>query len=631
MKAKQKNVTMVVPSRRRPSIPKGERTAGIFLSLLFCLLLCTAANGQNRDLRAERIVIDDNGSDGTTNTITLQAPIPLLQNIILTLPDPGSESATLLLAPAGSSGIWLLDGNAGTTPGTQYLGTTDTAALHLYVNGGDGPNSNSFILNTNGSIQRDTGGAPRGISAVDLQLLRADSTDVASGDYSVVLGGGQNTASGQVAVAMGASTLASGSISTAMGSGSRAEGSSSTAMGNGTSATGNNATAMGNGTSATGANATAMGELADATARSSTAMGQRTRATAARATAMGWESEANGIGSTAMGINTQAEGRASTATGENTRALGDMSFAAGRNSAASGVASVALGDSSSALGEGAFAGGKKAHAGAYAAVAIGERVVILDSLSIAIGTNLWVEGKYAVAIGSDILATADYATAIGSRLYTRNRTGAFLIGDRSSSDSMEPARSHEFSARFENGYRFFTDSLLTEGTGMFLAPAGDLGLGVNTPTEKLEIHDGNLLLSNSGTAGELRFAEPSAAGTNYSAFRAGSQTADILYTLPGAPPVADGYLLSSTTGGVMSWSDGLQVDAAEKLVKTGSTFGTVLGNPDTNDDGILDATVGGADTAVPFGTLRYDSGTDKVQAFVGDSDGSGTDGWINLH
>ena len=55
----------------------------------------------------------------------------------------------------------------------------------------------------------------------------------------------------------------------------------------------------------------------------------------------------------------------------------------------------------------------------------------------------------------------------------------------------------------------------------------------------------------------------------------------------------------------------------------------VLGDPDTDDDGLLDAT--GDVTAVPFGTLRYDTSADKIQAFVSDSDGGGTDGWISLH
>ncbi len=59
-----------------------------------------------------------------------------------------------------------------------------------------------------------------------------------------------------------------------------------------------------------------------------------------------------------------------------------------------------------------------------------------------------------------------------------------------------------------------------------------LGIGTATPGQKLEIKDGNLLLSNSGSAGEIRFAEPSASGTNYTAFKAQAQTGTVTYTLP---------------------------------------------------------------------------------------------------
>ncbi|MFM8841003.1 MAG: hypothetical protein ACKOFB_07900, partial [bacterium] len=46
-------------------------------------------------------------------------------------------------------------------------------------------------------------------------------------------------------------------------------------------------------------------------------------------------------------------------------------------------------------------------------------------------------------------------------------------------------------------------------------------------------------------------------GTNYVAFRApNSLASDVTYTLPSAAPVANGQVLSSTTGGVLSWVNG---------------------------------------------------------------------------
>ncbi|MFN9338299.1 MAG: beta strand repeat-containing protein, partial [Candidatus Kapaibacterium sp.] len=56
-----------------------------------------------------------------------------------------------------------------------------------------------------------------------------------------------------------------------------------------------------------------------------------------------------------------------------------------------------------------------------------------------------------------------------------------------------------------------------------------LGINVDpgTSSERLELRDGNFLISNSGTARQIRFQEPNAGGTNYSAFQAGAQSSDI--------------------------------------------------------------------------------------------------------
>ncbi|MCB9216837.1 MAG: hypothetical protein H6616_13250 [Ignavibacteria bacterium] len=89
-----------------------------------------------------------------------------------------------------SDSAWSLTGNAGTTAGTNFVGTTDVQALHLYVNSGS---SNALILNTNGSIQHDNGGNARGNNAIDLQQSRTNATEVASGTGAVIVGGSDNT------------------------------------------------------------------------------------------------------------------------------------------------------------------------------------------------------------------------------------------------------------------------------------------------------------------------------------------------------------------------------------------------------------------------------------------------------
>ncbi|MFN8360084.1 MAG: hypothetical protein U0264_09240 [Candidatus Kapaibacterium sp.] len=68
--------------------------------------------------------------------------------------------------------------------------------------------------------------------------------------------------------------------------------------------------------------------------------------------------------------------------------------------------------------------------------------------------------------------------------------------------------------------------------------------------------------SNDGTAHELRFYEAQSstnitfppAGTNYTAFKAGTQSADITYTLPSSAPSVTGQVMSAATDGTLTWT-----------------------------------------------------------------------------
>lgn len=106
-----------------------------------------------------------------------------------------------------------------------------------------------------------TGGNRRGIGAVDLQVVRNTATQVASGDYSVVMGGG-NTTSGTYSVAMGRFCTVSGTHSVAMGSFCTASGTNSLAVGSSATANGSYAVALGNSVLAGGVNSFATGDSA---------------------------------------------------------------------------------------------------------------------------------------------------------------------------------------------------------------------------------------------------------------------------------------------------------------------------------------------------------------------------------
>lgn len=61
----------------------------------------------------------------------------------------------------------------------------------------------------------------------------------------------------------------------------------------------------------------------------------------------------------------------------------------------------------------------------------------------------------------------------------------------------------------------------------------NVGIGTTSPAHKLEVMNGNLSVDNTNnTAGSLIMYEPSNSGTNFTAFKARAQAADITYNLP---------------------------------------------------------------------------------------------------
>ena len=91
----------------------------------------------------------------------------------------------------------------------------------------------------------------------------------------------------------------------------------------------------------------------------------------------------------------------------------------------------------------------------------------------------------------------------------------------------------------------------TVGAGVVYNTTDNIGIGTSTPGQKLEIFNGNLLLSNNASAVELRFAEP--AGIDYTAFKAQAQTANVTYTLPSADGLL-GQVLTTDGTGLLSWT-----------------------------------------------------------------------------
>ena len=416
----------------------------------------------------------------------------------------GLDGAT---GPAGATGpdgalnAWALLGNAGTVAGTNFLGTTDNTSLYLDVN-----STPTLIFNTDASIQRDPSGDARGAGAVDLQMDRSSSSNVASGQDAFIGAGTSNTASGFASAAMGAYSSASGYAAFVSGYGNTASGDFSTSMGSSTTASGSSSTAIGVGASATAYGALALGVSSQATGNSSTALGVSSLASGSYATALGVSTIASGAGSTALGVSATASGANATALGTSTLAYGNYSTAFGNSTTAVGVGSMSMGVSTTAYG----------------------------AASTAMGNGSVANGDYALSAGNSNLATGFVSTVFG-----QNNTAA---GDYSS---------------------------IIGGNGLTLSGNNELGyLAGNSGSNDMNVSASNVTLlgnsdvwlaNNDNAARALYFYAPNSttgdfpAGTKYTAFKAGSQSTSVTYTLP----IADGspgQVLATDGSGTLSWS-----------------------------------------------------------------------------
>jgi hypothetical protein len=140
---------------------------------------------------------------------------------------------------------------------------------------------------------------------------------------------------------------------------------------------------------------------------------------------------------------------------------------------------------------------------------------------------------------------------------------------------------------------------------------GWIGLGTPAPRAPIDLAR-TVLLSNTGSATELRFAEPSASGTNYTAFRATSQAGDVTYTLPEQAPAVAGMVLASTATGVMSWRSAIAEVARGVFVPTaGNHIQTITAGVDIPTGAIPIVTmINAAGTTISISVTTVDTAAD---------------------
>jgi trimeric autotransporter adhesin len=275
------------------------------------------------------------GATGATGVTGLTGPVGA------TGPQ-GSVGAT---GPAGATGAagsvdaWSRVGNAGTSPASNFLGTTDAQALELRANNlriarlEPGASAGTFqdaprvVLGSAGNSAGGIGATVSGGGSIsDAGGTCPACRNSASGGFSVVAGGRSNSASGD------RSTVAGGSGNTASGNQSTVSG------GVGSSASGFNATvAGGEGNLASGFYATISGGSSNVVAGFGATLG-------------------GGSGNSAAGdLSVVSGGGSNSAAGESSSvAGGELNFASGRRSA------VSAGFQNCAGGDNSWAGGQRA-------------------------------------------------------------------------------------------------------------------------------------------------------------------------------------------------------------------------------------------------------------------------------
>ena len=236
-------------------------------------------------------------------------------------------------AEALNSTAWRTTGNSGTTPGTNFIGTTDNQAFEIRVdNAGAATEGRQRVMRfePNAASANIIGGfngnsvSAGAVGAVVVGGGANGSTNRATDNYGAVISGTNNQAGDNAGttsdkpyatVIGGSGNVASGSYSTAMGYNTIASGDTATAIGSHTVASGQNSLASGYQSVASGWLSTALGDSAVASGYAATATGSRTVASGFYSTAMGLLTNASGAFASAMGIGTVAAGDVSTALG----------------------------------------------------------------------------------------------------------------------------------------------------------------------------------------------------------------------------------------------------------------------------------------------------------------------------
>lgn len=449
-----------------------------------------------------------------------------------------------MLSASGNSvagSAWSLTGNTGTVDGTNFIGTSDNIPFNIRVNNQKAGRIDPTLFNTFFGYQ--AGNA----NTTGLQ-------NIASGGSSLL---NNTTASRNIAIGFKAlNTQSFNNAGTAWNTDniaigvealflnqptSTVNGIQNTAIGNYVlrfNTTGNYNSAIGMNAlrfNTTGNENIAIGGYAlylNNTGNSNTANGVNAL-----------YSNTSGTGNMALGFQAGY-----TATPANANTIGSYNVFLGYNSGP-GVASA------SNL-QNAIAIGKNALVNASNSMVLGGTGG--DAVNVGVGTAS--PGKYTGASHYVTIAQGDAYNNENISLELQGSTNTGIDGNVARIDFGNYTASSNLIARIESktdGSGNMGNIIFSTHNGTALSEAmrvdnsGQVGIGTK-PSQKFELKDGNFLVSNSSAAGEIRLAEPAASGTNYTAFKAPVQAANITYTLPAS--LTAGNFLSTDASGNLSWA-----------------------------------------------------------------------------
>jgi hypothetical protein len=353
-----------------------------------------------------------------------------------------------LLDGLDSSRLWKLGGNSGTSPGTDFLGTSDNTALELKVNGQRAlriepdPNSPNLI---GGSAANSA--APGVIGATIGGGGSAGVANSVTGGLGTVGGGWQNTAGGSATVAGGQGNSAGGNYSAAGGGFFNSASGEKSVVGGG-----DHNTASGQSSTLAG------GQYNTATGLLSVVSGGSYNAADGNNNAVG-----GGYNNLAFDLySTVGGGYHNAATGQ------DSTVAGGAENTASNTYSAAGG------------GFNNQASGAYATVGGGQdnKAGALDAM-VGGGRGNWATGSYSTVPGGLFSAASGFSSLAAGTWAKATQTGSFVWGDFQQVDLTSPA-ANTFTVRASGGIWLGTNSspsiganrFIDTSTGAYLSGAG---------------------------------------------------------------------------------------------------------------------------------------------------------------